>query len=591
MSRGGRLLSSPSLHWSVLGVLLAFLLVGAATFDRSAWPSVVGDEATYLMQAESLAWDGDLVYSRADFDRFVAHWGERPEGLILQKGESSDRLAYGKPFFYALWSAPFTRVSPTRGPFVGNVVLLAFAAIGAALALRRTVGPAAPTWAALFVFASVAFAYAFWAHLDLFLMCLAALGLALVFGGAPEASDPPRARAALRWLGAGALLAAVAYSRPFYLSLFLPAVLAILSGRSRRSARAALLLAGGALLLCLATLAVQETLAGSWTSYGAQRRSFYTATGYPEVDFPVATWDEMIARFGNAAWLKQHDIAGINPGTPRLWAWNLLYLAAGQSVGIVPYLLPGLLGLLTWWGRPPGAARWTLLVAVAATAFGFFVLRPHNFYGGGASLGNRYLLPVYPALWFLPTRPLKPAWLLVTAAVAAPFLWPLWTAPRAFPLDPQGAFRYVSRAAWDLLPYETTQNHLKPGGAQPDVEHHGLWLKPLTPSVRVGTGVGPLHLETGLGPGELLVGADHALERLDLVIETGAPEVRIGGARVIGEDDRGAGRRRLRLELERPRARHPMWWTPEDFYLYWLRVEPAGGDAEATAAFSLRPGA
>lgn len=572
-----------SLHWAVLGALLAALFAGAVTFDRSSWPSVMGDEATYLMQAESLAWDLDLTYSRGDFDRFVRHWGLPPDGLILQKGETSDRLVYGKPFFYALWSAPFSRLSPTRGPFVANALLLALTAIAVARTLRRSVGPAAPSWAALFVFASVAFAHTFWAHLDLFLMCLAALGLALVFGA--EARAPEGAagrRLVLRWLAAGALLAAVGYCRPFYLALYLPALLA---ARGRGGRRAVAALATGTVLLGLGVLAVQQSLAGGWTSYGAERRSFYAGTGFPEVDFGVEEWSGLIERLGNAAWLKEHDIAGLSPGTPRLWAWNLLYFTAGQSVGLIPYMLPGLLGLFAWWRRPPGAERWALLAAVALTALGFFVLRPHNFYGGGAALANRYLLPVYPALWFLATRPVRGRWLVLTAALAAPVLWPLWTEPRAYPLDEQGVFRYVSRPAWAVLPYETTQNHLKPGGAQPDVQHHGLWVKPLTPAVRVDTGEGPLALDPGLGAGELLVGAHHPVDALHL--ELGADSVRVRGGEVSGGVDLGDGRRRFWLELDDLRARHPMWWTEEDFYLYWLRIEVEGHPPPEPVEFSL----
>ena len=48
--------------WAVLGLLLAATLIGALTFDRRSWPGLVGDEATYLMQAQSLAWDLDDVY-------------------------------------------------------------------------------------------------------------------------------------------------------------------------------------------------------------------------------------------------------------------------------------------------------------------------------------------------------------------------------------------------------------------------------------------------------------------------------------------------------------------------------------------------
>lgn len=585
----GRLPTSAALAWGALAALLAVLFAGAATFDRSGWPSVVGDEATYLMQAESLAWDLDLEYTRADFDRFAAHWGTTPEGLILQKGEGSDRLAYGKPFFYALWAAPFSRLSPTRGPFVANAFLLALAACVAARALRRSVGTTAPLWVALYVFASIAFAHTFWAHIDLFLMCVAALGLALAFGAeARGAEAPARPRDSLRWLAAGLCLAIVAYSRPLYLPLFLPALLA---ARRRGRWRAVWALAGGAILLCLATLAIQQGLAGSWTSYGAERRSFYTGTGFPLVDFSTAEWASLIDRFGNAAWLKEHDLAGIAVGAPRLWSWNLLYLFAGQSVGLVPYLLPGFLGLLTWRRHPPGAERWTLLVAVALTALGFFLLRPHNFYGGGAALANRYVLPVYPALWFLATGPLRGAWLALTAALAAPFLWPAWSAARAYPLDDNGVARYVSPAAWALLPYETTQNHLKPGGAQPDVNHNGLWVKPLSPGLRVAAEGGELLLARDLGPGELLLGAPHPLDALHLETGPGAPPLAVRGAEASAEVDAGGGRHRYWLELSRPRARHPMWWTRDDFYLYWLRIEPVERPAGASEPipFTLQP--
>ncbi|HEV2844995.1 MAG TPA: hypothetical protein VG477_09130, partial [Thermoanaerobaculia bacterium] len=80
--------------WAVLGLLLLGTLIGAATLDRAKLP-LLGDEATFAMQAASLAWDFDLVYTRQDFDRVVQHWGARPEGLILQSREGSGRLVYG----------------------------------------------------------------------------------------------------------------------------------------------------------------------------------------------------------------------------------------------------------------------------------------------------------------------------------------------------------------------------------------------------------------------------------------------------------------------------------------------------------------
>jgi hypothetical protein len=97
--------------WAVLGGLLFALLAGAATFDRGAWPGLVGDEATYLMQAESLAFDLDLTYERRDYDRFVARHGRLPDGLILQKARDVAAPTFGKPALYALWLAPFVRLA------------------------------------------------------------------------------------------------------------------------------------------------------------------------------------------------------------------------------------------------------------------------------------------------------------------------------------------------------------------------------------------------------------------------------------------------------------------------------------------------
>ena len=166
-----------SLSWALLIGLLAALILATLLFSRQAWPGLVGDEATYLMAAESLAWDQDLLYTEADYERFVEHWGTPPEGLILQSGDGGAHLAYAKPFFYPLVISPFVRLAPGRGVFVANALLLALAGLVAAGALRPVLGASAPLWTAVFLFASVAFAYTFWAHADLLLMVLVTVAL------------------------------------------------------------------------------------------------------------------------------------------------------------------------------------------------------------------------------------------------------------------------------------------------------------------------------------------------------------------------------------------------------------------------------
>lgn len=561
--------------WAVLGLLLAATLAGALTFDRRSWPGQVGDEATYLMQAQSLAWDFDLRYSRRDYDRFVEQWGTKPDGLILQSGDGGRTLVYAKPASYALWIAPFLRLSPTRGAAIANVLLLALAAFLAARTLERRLGPAAPLWVAVWIFGSVAFAYVFWAHSDLFLMCLAAIALALAYGGPRGAGDPAETagRTALRWIAAGLLLGLVLATRPFYGTLLVPAALAVPA--LRRGLGIAALVAGAAIAVLGSGLThLAET--DSWTSYSGERQSFDAASGFPEVDLPPESWQQRGAGRGNRSWLPS-DMVG-----PRLTAWNALYFLAGRDVGILPYFLPFLLGLAAF---RRGEGRSALILAALAAMACFLLTRPFNFYGGGGAIANRYFLPVYPAFWFAAGRPARAWWGLLAAAFAAPFLLALWREPRAFLLDESNGYRYVTSAARSLFPFETTQSHLKPSGGE-DVTHNGLWIKPLATSVRPEADGALLRLGP-TGRGELLVGSSHPLPGLRMIVDPPAPpRIGVSGAEVSASHPRPLGGSVLLLRLQSPRAVHRMWWSEDEnpVYLYQLRL-----DAPAGFAFQLQP--
>jgi hypothetical protein len=567
--------------WAVLGLLLAATLAGALTFDRRSWPGLVGDEATYLMQAQSLAWDFDVHYSRRDYDRFVAQWGTQPDGLILQSGDGGRTLVYAKPASYALWIAPFLRLSPLRGAAIANVLLLALAAVLTARVLARRLGPAAPLWVAVWIFGSVAFAYVFWAHSDLFLMSLTAIALAIAYG-APRDGEPDETavRTALRWAAAGLLLGLVLASRPFYGALLLPAALAV-PGRTRRLGIAAL--AAGAAIAVLGSGLTHLAEADSWTPYSGERQSFDAKTGFPDVDLAPESWQQRTAGRGNRSW-RPADLVG-----PRLTAWNSLYFLLGRDVGILPYYLPLLLGLAAF---RRGEGRGMLLLAALAVAACFLLTRPFNFYGGGGAIANRYFLPIYPAFWFAAGRPRSGRamafWAAAAGLLAASFLFPLWRHPRAFFLDADNGYRYVTPAAVRALPFETTQSHLKPSGGE-DFLHNTLWIKSLSTRLRPEADGTRLRLGPE-GAAELLVGSAHPLPGLRMIVlppaPPGAPGIEISGAEVRGSHPRPLGGEVLLLRLPGPRAVHKMWWSEDEnpFYLYQLRLR-----APAGAAFQLFP--
>jgi hypothetical protein len=527
--------------WAMLGLLLVALVAGALTFDPGRWPSVVGDEATYLMAAQSLAWDGDLRYTRGDLERFRRLQGREPDGLILQRDADGVTLRYAKPVFYPLAAAPFVRILPRQGAAVANALALALAAWCAALALERRVGAAAPLWVACFVGASVTFAHVFWAHADLLLMSLVALALSavtLVREGRATAGAAGRQDAVL--VAAGAAAGVVAICRPLYLAAALPLLVA--AGSRRRCAR----VAAGLVVVVALSLAGNLMVRGTWSSYAGERHGYYAYTGFPLEGEARDAAEQATASRPSASWTERLVPFGFDL---RVTAWNLPYLAVGRHVGLLPYFLPLVLGFLAW---RPGPRGWSLLAAVAAVAAAFLVLRPFNFWGGGGALANRYLLPMYPCFWFLAERR-RGAWpAIVVALAAAPFLWPTWSAPRGFLRGDDGGYRHVSAVAQHFLPYETTQNQLKPSGREDfvhDASGASLWIKPLSPGVRAA-GAERIEVRGGDPTAGLLVGSPHPLEGLRLVVEPGAEvAARLGARRT-----------------------HRMWWTREPYYLYPVDV-------------------
>src|SRR5690606_19768531 len=106
----------------------------------------------------------------------------------------------------------------------------------------------------------------------------------------------------------------------------------------------------------------------------------------------------------------------------------------------------------------------------------------------------------------------------------------------------RGGYGYVSPAAQRLLPYETTQSHLKPSGSE-DVIHGGLWVKSLSPVVRAEAAGERLRLR-GSGPAELLYSSKEPVERLELVLDSPHADEAVVQGGQMPEREIDGGRRR-----------------------------------------------
>lgn len=564
---------------TLLAGLLGITLIGAVLYDRAGWGDPVAGEATCLMQADSLLHDFDLTYTRADFDRFLLKWQGNPTDLELSSGSGGHRIAFDRPFTYALWLLPFLLLWPQHGFAVANALLLALAGLFAARILERQVGAAGALWVALLIFASVSFSYVFLATADLLRLSVTVVAFCLIASthsrpkATAQSTPPPRSESGIsrRWLAAGVLLAIVVASEPLAgVLLVLAACFAVPAGRAAAAARSALLIGFAASLVL--QIGVQWYAGGGLHFLATTRFRFTPETGFPLVDFTAAEWTEMVRRLQALYWEEAVRFSwGIDL---RLWIWDFLDLFAGRSIGLIPYFAP--LVLIAASGSAAGFRR-AILAAGGVWIAGILFLHPFNLYGGEGAIGNRLFLPIYGALWLVAGRRRRAGWAIpVVLALAVLFLWRLWSAPWSHPLAEGGGYHHVTSVASRILPYETSQRRIPAGQV---AELGDLRVQPINDAVWADPRRDRLVID-GAAPAELLVISSMPPDLLRLDFTADAPaHLKLGGGRLAERILRPDGSVSFRVVPRWPVRRHPLWWTPKDQWLVCLRLElPEAGE-------------
>jgi hypothetical protein len=159
---------------------------------------------------------------------------------------------------------------------------------------------------------------------------------------------------------------------------------------------------------------------------------------------------------------------------------------------------------------------------------------------------------------------------VAVTVLAAPFVLPLWLAPAAYPIVPGEGYRYVGEAAHRLLPVETTQRHVKAEG-RPDVLVGNLWVRFLDGGLTLSPEAADILV---LAPGrsaEILLGSPAPIEGVRIEsLDDPATALRASGP---GTTEPAAPSSPITLRFDRATARHPMWWTDDDFWLYHVTIE------------------
>ena len=421
----------------VLGVVAVALFSLALNMDyRRMVDYLFGDEAVYMMMAQSLAHDQDLTYNREDLQRFYASgWESGPQGVFLSKRGS--RLYYSKFLVYPAFLSPFIALFGNKGFVLFNAVLFLAAAVLAFLHLSRYNPPYKALLFALgFFFLSASTVYVFWTTPEIF--NLFAVSAGLFFFTWYVSSDK-----LFHLLLAGVCIAIAAASKlPNAVFALGPGLLAL----QRRQWRNVVLL----VLLFVAAFGsfygLQYVLTGDYNAYAGDRKTFYWH--YPYEKAGAQDW-ERGTRLSNEDYFEESFYFNI-----RVLLLNAYYYLMGRFTGLLPYFAFSVCALLIFcFSRKHGPQTYIFLSALLMIA-AFIVMAPDNYQGGGGAVGNRFFLNIYPAFLFMLRRIRGRVLIALTAAVACLFLAPVLVQPFYASFHP--AVHTFGSPAYRMLPVEYT---------------------------------------------------------------------------------------------------------------------------------------
>ena len=399
-------------------VLLVVALAAALSVDvvKTGF-GVKGDEATYVSMALSLAYDHDLTYERRDLDRFYGLYRSGPDGIFLKKGKQlrprvdarppfihllktadrqPDRLYFAKALLYPVVAAPFVRLLGLNGFLVLHVLLLfgvcvcgyKFLAaqsepIPALLFTLAFVGATCVPVYAVFLapeilhFSIIFFAYFLWLYKEV------------------KLDAPAWLRGRGSDIAAVVLLGAATYSKPPNHALLVAPIVLWLWWR--RKWLDGFVLGAVSVAVACAFFGVTALNAGEFNYQGGDRKTFYTA--FPFDGSKDNVWD----RKGTEMSTNDSDSESVLQDFSNRFAHNAEYFLVGRHFGFVPYFFPGALAIVLWLFSSERRRPWRLLIAMAVvgSAIGLLIWAPYSWSGGGGPTGNRYIIGVYAAIFFL----------------------------------------------------------------------------------------------------------------------------------------------------------------------------------------------
>jgi hypothetical protein len=400
------------------------------------------DESTYFSIMQSLAYDHDLQYERADIIRIREHFWGGPTGIFLKKSRDG-RLFYAKSFVYPLAAAPFFRLFGTHGILLANGLMIFFTLLMGFLLLRQHHEPGKSFFFSLiYLFSSITFIYIWWITADLFNFFV---NFAALFFFFYEFKKPA-------WsMLAGVFFAAAIFSKPNnILHIGILFLLLLYQKKWKKFIVTALVC-----LLVLSGLSYfYHIQTGTFNFMGGERKTFYGNYPFERPDFTFADGFSMSS---DNYWSRFYI-------SPSIVAHNLFYYLFGRFTGMMIYFPSALFLLLLFFFQNKKPEDWFLLAAIGAAVLFYVLIAPENYFGGGGSLGNRYFFNIFPLFFFLGYRERTFRFSLLPVCVAVIFLAPVYMDGMYHSVSPR--FPGISFPV-TFFPPEKTQYSTLPSNTNP----------------------------------------------------------------------------------------------------------------------------
>jgi len=454
-----------STHLAIVAIALALIALPLSLGKPGLPIAPRGTEATWYLAALSVAHDHDLILGEPDRDRLFREFPFGAERVELVSSDGWQTPLWNVSWLRAVLIAPIAAELGANGVVALNMALLAaMMALGASSLRRRDPdGPAALLAVPFFLLSPLLY-YAFAMSDDLFVAFLVAVAVHALWGAGADDDD---ARPWRRALLAGLTVAVAGYARPIVLPLLVPLIVAA-GRRGGRRGVATLLVTMTLTVSALVGVSIATTgLAAPW--FGADHRAI-TASSPADltIEPPPLQADVTVVPVGG--WSDLRPVPRPAAGPSREAAWDYLL---GRMSGLVVYFPFALVALLLFLVNVRRAPAGILLIGAVLLGGALPILyRSVDWYGGPQTIGNRYLMVLYPALLYAIPRA-RPGWLMPFGALAAgALIGPLLLTPFGASA-PLGSVEAHARGVFhQLFPFEISR--LRRLEAYASAQHGGV---------------------------------------------------------------------------------------------------------------------